>query len=274
MTALKAFVVFFLMQPLGHAYMIVAEKLGPEWEVGAAIVAALIGIVPIIWSRFVKNATTQTVLGMFSGFFLWTAFVEYGFKFGAHQLGIPPSPNGTAGEYRMLEHTWGLVLMLIIYLMFHKGVRCDAMVWLRKTLKLVDGNLVEGRVGNYAPRVAFETFSATWTYYVILLLLYDESIFGVHSLVTRIAFVLFLGGGAYLLYKNFQFREFGAALRYAIPTVITFWSGIEILAKWGVFREPWITLNPAVMIPIAIAFAFAIYLVVRDLKIRRRGVSG
>ena len=39
------------MQPLGHAYMILAEKLGPQWEVGAAVLAAVIGIIPLVWAR-------------------------------------------------------------------------------------------------------------------------------------------------------------------------------------------------------------------------------
>lgn len=58
----------------------------------------------------------------------------------------------------------------------------------------------------------------------------------------------------------------GRAIRYAIPTAIIFWNAVEILAKWKIFTEPWITLNVPIMSSIFVAFIITFYLIYKDRK--------
>ena len=132
------------------------------------------------------------------------------------------------------------------------------------------GPTSEGRIRNYGPRTAFGMILVLWTFYVTLLLAYDESIFGAHHPITYLIFVLSLGCGIYLLYKLIKIKEMGKAIRYAIPTAIVFWNGVEILAKWKVFKEPWITLNFPIMISIIAAFLITFYLIYKERKTSKR----
>ena len=52
------------------------------------------------------------------------------------------------------------------------------------------------------------------------------------------------------------------AFRYAMPTVIVLWSCVELLVKWEITSEPWITLNPTFMVFVALAFVAAIFVIV------------
>lgn len=273
MTGLKAFVFIFLMMPLGHAMMIIINRGGPKAEVIGALGLTIIGLALIVWTRWMKTDLRQSISGLISGILLWTGTVEYGFIFAKRALGVADlMVDGkvyTYGEYRILEHTWGLVLIVFLYLLYHEDVRCNMFLWIRRRLGLMKGVSAHGTVKNYGPRVAFEIFSIMWAFYVILLLCFDRSIFGPHHPVTYGVFVLSLGSGLYLLFRLFRIRELGFAIRYAIPAVIITWNGVEIIAKWGVFREPWVTLNVPVMVAIFVSFLITIYLIIHHLRTSR-----
>ncbi len=269
MNTIIAFIFVFLMMPLGHAYMIVAERIGGSAEVVACVLSILTGLLLLILTRFQRSEKAQTITGAIAGILLWTGFAEYSMVFGARALGVGEMA-GTSGTYRLMEHTWGFAVALFLFLLFHEGVRCELILYLRRKLRIIRGPVVSGKVTNYGPRVAFEMFAVTWIFYILLLLAYDENIFGVKSWFTYLLFVLSIGVGIYLLYLNFRYKQLGAAIRFAIPTVIVVWSGVEILAKWKVFEEPWVTLQPEVMIPIVVAFSITLYLIIRDIKQKRR----
>ncbi len=266
MTGIKAFLTILFLMPLGHAAMALMNKHLPgSWLYAGAWALFLAGFLLIVLTRFIKSAGWQSFLGAFSGVFMWTGVVEYGFIYGAEQLGVGEL-NGSKGEYRLLTHTWSLVLLLSIYLLFHESVRCNFFVWLRRKLKLLRGPAVHGKVENYGPRTAFEMISVLWFFYVVMLLLYDENIFGVHHPATYLFLLLSLAGSVWLLYRLVRIADMGHALRYAIPTVIIFWNAIEILIKWKIFSEPWITLNLPIMATILAAFVAGVYCVVKDLR--------
>ncbi len=270
MTGVKAFLFVFFMMPVGHAMMILINKGGASAQVIAAIALTLAGIILIAWTRGLKSEVSQSAVGVIGGILLWTGAVEYGFLFAKQALGVEDlivsGEIYTLGEYRIMEHTWGLVLIVILYLLYHEDVRCNMFLWLRRKLRLMSGDVATGRVVNYGPRVAFEIIVVMWVFYVLLLLCYDRSIFGPHHPVTYGVFVLSLGCGMYLFFRLFRIKELGYAIRYAIPTVVVFWNGVEILAKWGIFREPWVSLNIPVMGAILGAFGLSIYLILHHLR--------
>jgi len=203
--------------------------------------------------------------GALGGVLFWTGAIEYGLIFGSQKLGITPL-HGTAPEYRLMKFTWPFILGIFLYLLFHEDIRCNFIAYLRRKFSLMKGPTSEGRIRNYGPRTAFEMILVLWTFYVLLLLAYDENIFGVHHPVTYLIFVLSLGCGIYLIYNLLKIKEMGKAIRYSIPTAIIFWNGVEILAKWKVFKEPWITLNLPIMSSVFAAFLITFYLIYKERK--------
>jgi hypothetical protein len=175
MVGLRAFVLIFLLMPLGHALMIAMNRFLGDYLSLGVVVVFLAGVVLLFATRLTPSEAWQTFLGILAGILLWTGAVEYGLIFGAQELGVGEL-HGTNGEYRIMKHTWGFALLVCLYLLFHEGVRCTFFVWLRTKLRLVQGSAVSGRVGNYGPRAMFESVAILWFFYVLLLLLYDESL--------------------------------------------------------------------------------------------------
>ena len=76
-------------------------------------------------------------------------------------------------------------------------------------------------------------------------------------------FVLCLLGGSYLFYRLTKAQEMDYAFRYAMPTVIVLWSCVELLVKWKITSEPWISLNPLFMGIVTVAFIVILLYIVR-----------
>jgi hypothetical protein len=273
MRGILAFIVIFMLMPIGHALMVVINNLMADQLVLGASIVFLLGLFLLVLTRFTASSSWQSLLGALSGVLLWTGGVEYGFLYAANDLSIE-KVDGTAGEYRLLMHTWSLLLLLLLYLVLHEGVRCNLFIWLRRKLLLNRKPIVSGKVGNYGPRTAFEMASILWFFYVLLLLLYDEKLVGKHHVLTYATLVLSLGGGAYLFYNLLRIKDIGHAIRYAIPTVIVLWNVVEILGKWDVYEEPWLTLDMPIVLSIVGAFIAGMYFVFRDLLKSRNQLSG
>jgi hypothetical protein len=271
MKGLLTFLFILFLQPVGHAYMMVMQKFLPEYRDPAAVVMGIAGLALVFATRFFRSGAWQSFLGILGGIFIWTGFVEYSFIYAAERFNIGPTPNGTRGEYRVMEYSWGLLIPLLLYLLLHENVRCNFFIWFRKHLRLTRGTKpAEGSVRNWGPRAAFETVSITWAGYVLLLLAYDEGIFGLQSAFNYILFVLCLGGGIFLLTMLWGKKDWGAAMRYAVPTVVVLWSAVETLAKWRVFKEPWVILDPVIMTVIILGFLFFSGLLVYKIVSERR----
>lgn len=264
MTGLKAFFLIFLMMPLGHALMVVMNRSLGEQVGWGAFGLFILGVALLATTRWTRSTAWQSFLGAFAGVLLWTGAVEYGLLYAATVLGIG-EVNGTAGEYRLMMHTWSFLVLLLLYLVVHESVRCNLFIWLRRKFRLTSKVHITGTVTNYGPRTAFEMASILWFFYVLLLLLYDENLVGVHHPLTYATLVLSLAGGMYLFYKLIRIKDMGLAIRYAIPTVIVIWNVVEITAKWGLYEEPWIVLEPSIMAVICVSFVIGIAIVVRDL---------
>lgn len=276
-TGLLAFAFAFLTIPLGHALMAAAARGGSSVEVVTAS-ALIVSGVWLLWrSRGMASESRQTVLGLLAGVCLWTGLVEYVFKFAALRLGIGETPYGRKGEYVLLEQTWGLLLLVMGYLMFREGIRCRFFLYWRTRLGIGAGEPAgtglqvlrttssvpqeAGRVVgppsdpiNYAPRAAFEYIGVTWAFYVLALLVLDPQIAGPVSWATVLVCLGTLAGGGFCFVRLLSLDAFGYALRYAIPTAVMLWVPVEILVKWKVMGEPWITLHPPTMFVLVAGF--------------------
>jgi hypothetical protein len=85
-----------------------------------------------------------------------------------------------------------------------------------------------------------EITALLWTFYLVLLILYDERFFGDRHLVTYIVAFGSLLWSLYLFLRLIKITKLAYAVRYAIPTVIIFWNFVEILGRWDIFKEIWI----------------------------------
>ena len=65
-----------------------------------------------------------------------------------------------------------------------------------------------------------------------------------HSLFTKGLLFATAAGSIYLMVRLHQQKGWGPAVRYAIAAMIVVWTPVEIFAKWGVLKEPWLLLEP------------------------------
>ena len=270
MKGIASFILILLIMPLGHALMIVIERYWEPYMAPSAAAIALVGVLLVLATRWAQQEGWQSLLGALGGVLVWTGAVEYSFVFAARRFGVPDYPQAE-GEYMLMEYSWGLLIPVILYLLFLENVRCSPILWLRRKLKLMRGPTASGRIYNYGPHVAFEMCVVLWFCYVAMLLAYD---IGTRSWASYLLFILSVGGGLYTLYQLYHKPTWGTAIRYAIPTVVIVWIAVEYLGKWGVFTEPWIALNPPIMLSIVLAFAFTAYLVVDNLREQRKANHG
>lgn len=223
--------------------------------VQATLVITLIGLVLMWITSRLKGDAAQTIVGIFAGNLLWTGGVEYGLTIAARTFGIAKTVtvvNGqlTAvyGEYVLLKYTWGVMALVIGYLVFLESSRCPLFLGWRTHVPTMRGAIATGRIDNYGPRSAFQYATTVWGFYLLLLWAYDETLFGVHGLFTNSVMFLSLAGSLYCVWRLHQQRGWGQAIRYAVGAMIVVWTPIEIAGKWGIFRQPWIMLHASTML--------------------------
>ncbi|MBL9024822.1 MAG: hypothetical protein JNL21_21680 [Myxococcales bacterium] len=215
-----------------------------------AVALTFVGTVLVWLTSRLRRDGAQTILGIFGGNLIWTGGIEYGLTYAARSLGISKTVTvingelvGIYGEYVLLKHTWGALALVMVYLLFLESSRCPMFLWWRRNVPTMRGPVVAGRIDNYGPRTAFQYTTTVWGFYLLLLWAYDESLFGVHSLATKGILFASLAGTIYCVWALHQQTGWGPALRYAIGAMIVAWTPVEIAAKWGLLREPWLLLR-------------------------------
>ena len=220
----------------------------------ALILTALGGLLMWVTSRLSGDAA-QSIVGIFAGNLVWTGGIEYGLTIAARTLGIGKVVGvmdgqvvAIYGEYVLLKHTWGVMFLLLGYLLFLESSRCPVFLWWRQKVPTMRGPIVSGRIDNYGPRSAFQYASTVWAFYLLLLWAYDEHVFGVYGYFTKAVLFLSLAGSLYCMWRLHQQPSWGTAVRYAVGAMIVVWTPIEIVGKWGLLREPWLLLKPETLL--------------------------
>jgi len=248
----------------GGWYALIHEK-GPEIAEGAEDFAIIRPYV--YWSAFtmglagvwiiykgVKKGTelAGTWAGFIGGTLVWTGWVEFSLHFHARYFGVkalcaPGSLSysctenpATKPEYFLMQSSIGLMLAIGIYFLLNKETRCNAFRWVHRVFNMEVGKPTKGLKRNFANIVATETIAILWFFYIYLMFVYDETIFGEHHWFTFASFVGFLLWSLYLIQRLLRYSKKASAIRYAIPTVIIFWNSIEIMGRWDWFDEFWI----------------------------------
>ena len=255
----------FGLSAIGHISMVLIERYNPAIKFDFGWGCAIVGVLIIYMTRFMKSDSWQSFWGVLGGLGMWFAF-EYSLMYGGDRMGVTYTFNGSYPEYRIMKWTFMLLLMVFTYLLFQESVRCNFIYYLRRKLRLMRGVVATGKISNYGPRTAFQYIMVTWTFYVLLMIGYDEQLFGPQSWFIYTLFFASFSVFFYLCYKLLSYDKFGANLKYAIPTVTILWNDVEILAKWGMLKEPWVHINWPIMSVIIAGFCVSTYLIVKDLR--------
>ena len=238
-----------------------------------------LGLVLMWLTSRLKSDAAQTIVGIFAGNLIWTGAVEYGLTIAARTFGVAKAVTvvngqlaGVYGEYVLLKHTWGPMVLVLGYLLFLESSRCPLFLGWRERLPTMRGSLVTGRIDNYGPRSAFQYATTVWAFYLLLLWAYDEQVFGVQSLFTNLVMFGALASSLYCVWRLHQYKGWGPAIRYAVGAMIVVWTPIEIAGKWGWFRQPWIMLHSSSVLIFFGGLAVGTWLLWRAQ--RRRPASG
>jgi hypothetical protein len=241
-----AFMLVLLLQGLGHAQMVMQERIfGHEYVYWSAFIMGLIGMGLVYWGvRLNHNENAATWLGFFGGTYIWDGWIEFSFVYYANHLNVPHlMENGeiaTRAEYLLMPSSIGVLLSTLVFFYFNRETRCNAFRWLHRNLHMPVGKPTVNYQRNVSTIVAMETIYLIWFFYLFLLIIYDKQILGDdHWAMYPILFALIVWS-VYLLNRLRKFSRLPSAFRYAIPTAIICWNTIEIMGRWNLFTEVWI----------------------------------
>lgn len=265
-----SFLLVLFMMPLGHALMITMEHLMDRTTMHyTAFAMGAVGLCMVIRGVFAKGDTRQTLWGLFGGLLFWTGWVEFLFMYYAHRYGVQPEiVNGevvTKPEYLILPASFGFWAMIMVLYLFSARTGCNFLNWWQKRFFRDKKDIIVMRpMTRHVSIVTFmELNMILWTSYLVLMFCYDPHLLGDHHPVT---FLVGLGcfiGSVFMFIKQLRIGAWGANIRFAIATVIVFWTPVEILGRVNFLNEIWIAPmeHKTEMIILLVAFILlAVYL--------------
>ena len=274
-----AFLIVLFTMPLGHAAMIIMEKsFGHAYIYHAAILVGFIGLSLLVWGVISANETKATFLGLFGGLFIWTGWIEFAFVYYANRYGVEPlMVNGevvTKPEYLIMPSSVGFWAILMIYYFLGSRTGCRFFNWLQNKLKIKRIMEFKPAKRNVAMTTLMELTALLWTLYLVLLFVYDDNFIGDRHAVSYIVAFGSLLWSLFLFVKLIRITKMAYAIRYAIPTVIIFWTFIEILGRWDVFKEIWVEPSKYWLEMLITAIVFIVLLFITAFEKRKSGTRG
>jgi len=244
-TGLFSFTIVLLFMPLGHALMVLNEIILHDQKLIGAFAIGLLGVLLLSLGIKKNNRNNlSTLFGFLAGIFVWTGWIEFSFVWIADKLQIPGlSENGTVvtkPEYLIMPSSIGFLGSFFLLYLFSQN-RCQFFNWFQRVFKIK--GLVKLGSTNEKPLAIItfiETIMVLWTFYIVLLLVYDPDIAGDNHPLTYIVAFGSLLWAIYLFVNLIRIKTFDYAIRYAIPTVIIFWNFVEVMGRWNLFQEIWI----------------------------------
>ena len=245
-TGILSFIIVLFTMPLGHAAMILMEKsLGHEHVFPAAFILGLLGVILLLVGICSSKEVTATFNGLFGGLFVWTGWVEFSYVYFANRFGVQPlMENGeivTKPEYLIMPSSFGFWAIIMLFYIFSTKSGCNFFNWIQRKVRYnKEKHILRPIVRNTAMTTFMELNILLWTCYMILLIAYDNAFLGDrHPITISIAFGS-LAWSIYLFIRLLKIKQLAYAIRYAIPTVIIFWTFVEILGRWDILTEIWV----------------------------------
>ena len=240
-----AFLIVLLLMPIGHALMVLTEVIFQGDALAAAFVIGVIGLLLVFLGiRMDANQKAATILGLLGGVIVWTGWVEFSFVWIAHKLNVSPliedGEVATKPEYLVMLSSLGLLSTILMFFVSSK-TRCQFLIWVQKIFGIHIGTKALDRGGKFVSVTTFiETTMLLWTFYIVLLLVYDKDIAGQNHPLTYIVAFGSLAWSGYLFLRLLRIQQFDYAIRYAVPTVIIFWNFVEVMGRWDLLDEIWV----------------------------------
>lgn len=240
-----SFLIVLMFMPIGHALMVLNEKILTDQKFLGAIIIGFLGVLSlVIGIRKNHKQAAATIFGLLAGILIWTGWVEFSFVWMAEKLNVAPLiENGevtTKPEYLVMMSSLGLLLTILLFFIF-RYTRCQFFNGFQRILGMKDRFKLDGQVNKMTAMTVFiETIMILWTFYIVLLLVYDNDLAGDKHPATYIVAFGSLFWSIYLFLNLIKINKFDYAIRYAVPTVIIFWNFIEVTGRWNLFKEIWV----------------------------------
>jgi len=239
-----SFILVLLFMPLGHTLMILNERLLTNHKLIGAGIIGFIGVCLLVLGISKdRKKSTATLFGLLAGILVWTGWIEFSFVWVAEKLHIEAlTINGevvTKPEYLIMPSSLGLLgSFMLLYLFTYNN--CQFFNWFQHVFDIKKHIKIKNNEKAIAVSTFIETIMILWTFYIVLLLVYDDDIAGDKHPFTYIVAFGSLIWSIYLFLKLLKIKKFDYAIRYAIPTVIIFWNFVEVMGRWNLFKEIWV----------------------------------
>lgn len=251
---------------LAHTYTVLNIYVLPEpWKWWVPGVIGLLGLLLVI-KGMGRDEVKGSLMGYLGAVLIWMSWFESFMpvlgRFNRLEPVLPKDGNmmaGLMGEHQLLEASGVFCVMTLFFIMLNKDVRCRMLLWIRRRIGLgaeVVGTPTSGYRPNVARVAAFEYFFVTWFMYVLMLVIVDPRLNGLHHPVTYAASLAVGAWGIYLVWKLTQQREVGLAIRYGIGAVGVLWYIPEALALYEWLYEFYLYANKHPIAVTAILVAF------------------
>lgn len=264
--AIASFLLVLFTMPLGHAAMILMEHwLEPGTLHVCAFLLGLAGLILTIVGVFVSGDLKQTLFGLAGGLLFWTGWVEFLFQYYVDRFGMVPYTDPVTGkvtqpEYLVLPASFGFLMMFLLLYLFSIRSGCNFFNWCQKRLFGSRRDTIVARpVTRHTSIVTFMELNVMmWASYLLLMFCYDTNFLGDTHPVTITVAVGCLTGSMFIFLKQIRLASWGANIRMAIATVLTFWTFVEVMGHIGIMSEIWV--HPLEHIPAMSALA-ALFLI-------------
>ena len=180
--------------------------------------------------------------------------------------------RGSRPEYLILPATFGLWVMVMLLYVFRTKTGCDFIRWIQRRLPRPDTKPpTRCTAGQKAPTlnssltVFMEWNVMMWGSYLLLMFCYDPVFLGDRHPVTILIAIIALAASVLMLRKQMRIKAWGRSIRYALATVIVFWTFVEVMARNGILSEIWVDPmgHAAEMLLMLLAFVAAIVVSVK-----------
>lgn len=151
--------------------------------------------------------------------------------------------RGSRPEYLIMSATFGLWVMVMTMYLFCTKTGCNLINWLQKHLILRYSETTATILRPMAHHSSIITFMEwnvmMWGIYIILMFCYDPVFLGPQHPITIVLAAVCLIGAILMLKKQLHISQWGRNIRFALATVIIFWTFVEICGRNGFFTEIW-----------------------------------
>lgn len=280
--SIASFLFVLFMMPLGHAMMIIMERtISPAILHYCAFSMGAVGIVLVIIGVYARGDTAGTLWGLGGGMLFWTGWVEFLFQYYANRYGTLPELDPQTGEiitkpeYLILPASFGFWFLILIFYVFCTRTGCNFICWCQNRLIRKRKCEIIPRGNSRKPSmITFMELTMTmWSSYLLLMFCYDPHFFGDSHPVTFLVGLGCLLASFLTFSRQLKLKNWGPNIRMAIPTVILFWTPVEILGRNNFFNEIWIAPMSHIPEMLAILISFVILLVYLMMKTMRYNQS-